>query len=88
MVEKFCRLTKTTSEEVSRRAGGIKRAMLMEILYRYGRLTQPEIGSMLGGIDYSAVSQARKRFQANMAHDSGLKTEYQRITDELSRIKI
>ena len=88
LVKKFCRLTKTTSEEVSRRGGGIKRAMLMEILYRYGRLTQPEIGSMLGGIDYSAVSQARKRFQAKMARDSGLKTEYQRITGGLSIIKI
>jgi len=84
----FCGLTKTTPEEVSRRAAGIKRAMLMEILYRYGRLKQPEIGRMLGGIDYSAVSQARKRFQTKMAHDTVLQAEYQRITGRLSRIKI
>jgi len=37
----------------------MERAMLMEILYRYSGLKQSEIGEIVGGIDYSAVSQIR-----------------------------
>jgi len=30
--------------------------MLMELLYRFCKISQPEIGRLVGGIDYSAVS--------------------------------
>lgn len=39
----------------------LERALLMEILYRYGGMNQREIGEMLG-VDYSSVSIARKRY--------------------------
>ncbi len=38
----------------------------MELLYRFSQITQPEIGRLADGIDYSAVSQARKRLQVRM----------------------
>jgi len=39
----------------------MERAMLMGLLYRFCLITQPGIGKLIGGIDYSAISQARKR---------------------------
>jgi len=32
----------------------IERSMLMESLYCFSKVTQPEIGRLVGGIDYSA----------------------------------
>lgn len=36
-------------------------------------ITQPEIGRLVGMVDYSAVSQVRKRQQEKMARDKQLK---------------
>lgn len=44
---------------------GSGRGILMELLYRYGRMKQPETGTM-PGIDHCAVSIGRKRFQMMM----------------------
>ena len=52
---------------------GSGRGLLMELLYRYGDMKQPEIGAMLG-IDYSAVSIGRKRFLMMMEADPELKS--------------
>lgn len=46
-----------------KRYRGAGRGLLMEMLYRYGRLKQPQIGAM-PGIDYSIVSIGRRRFFA------------------------
>jgi chromosomal replication initiation ATPase DnaA len=65
--------------------------MLMEVLYRYCELTQPEIGRLVGGIDYSAVSQARKRLQIRMEREPKLRKRFDTLTDQFlqkSRIKI
>jgi chromosomal replication initiation ATPase DnaA len=65
--------------------------MLMELLYRLCRITQPEIGKLLGGIDYSAVSQARKRFQQKLLKDQKLNEKFNSIQKKLckmSRVKI
>jgi chromosomal replication initiation ATPase DnaA len=65
--------------------------MLMELLYRYGRLSQPEIGRLVGGVDYSAVSQARKRLRVKLKREQKLKRRFEEIArnlSELSRIKI
>jgi len=32
----------------------------MEMLHRHGQLSQAAIGKMLGGLDYTTVSRARK----------------------------
>jgi chromosomal replication initiation ATPase DnaA len=52
------------------------RAILMELLYRFCNITQPEIGRLAGGIDYSAVSVARKRLQVKMETDEPLRKRF------------
>jgi chromosomal replication initiation ATPase DnaA len=46
----------------------IARSLAMEMLYRYGGMNQREIGELMG-IDYSAVSVARKRFSEMLQKD-------------------
>jgi hypothetical protein len=58
---------------------GIERAILIEMLYRYGRLRQSEIGEIMGRIDYSAISQARKRLQQKLKADNEMYTFFREI---------
>jgi chromosomal replication initiation ATPase DnaA len=50
--------------------------------------SQPEIGRLAGGIDYSAVSVARKRLRVKMETDASLRKRFEDMIDELSRLKI
>jgi chromosomal replication initiation ATPase DnaA len=52
-------------------------------MYRFCDLTQPEIGRYVGGIDYSAVSQARKRLQEKMFADKKLKSQYHKTEEQI-----
>ena len=61
----------------------IERAMLMEVLYRHYKLTLVEIGRLVGGIDYSAVSQARKRLQIRMEREPKLRKRFNTLNDQL-----
>jgi putative transposase len=63
---------------------GSGRGILMELLYRYGRMKQPEIGTMLG-IDYSAVSIGRKRFRMMMEAEPELNCLYAKIKSRISQ---
>ncbi len=63
-----------------------ERAMLMEIVYRFCRITQPEIGKLTGGIDYSAVSQARNRLRSVLEVDRELRTKFENIIAELKKM--
>jgi chromosomal replication initiation ATPase DnaA len=47
-------------------------------------LTQPEIGKIVGGIDYSAVSQSRKRLRERLNRDATLKKKYQSIEERIA----
>ena len=38
-----------------------------------------EIGRLIGGIDYSAVSQARKRLQFKLEHEAKLKKRFDSV---------
>ena len=60
----------------------------MELLYRYCKITQPEIGQLMGGIDYSSVSVSRKRLREKMEKERQLKERFDNIDREMSRIKI
>jgi len=60
----------------------------MEMLYRHCKLTQPEIGRLTAGIDYSSVSYARKMLRQKMAKDLKLKQLFEMIDSELSRLKM
>jgi len=77
-------LTGEPRERICKRGRqSLERAMLMELLYRFCRITQPEIGKLLGGIDYSAVSQSRKRLQAKLEQEPELRQRYENIRDHL-----
>jgi REP element-mobilizing transposase RayT len=92
LIEHYAQMIgKETGEICKRGRKTIERAMLMEVLYRYCELTQPEIGRLVGGIDYSAVSQARKRLQIRMEREPKLRKRFDTLTDQFlqkSRIKI
>ena len=51
---------------------GVNRQIAMDVLYRLGGLKNPEIGKMMG-VDYSTVSQGRKRIQAKADKDKSLR---------------
>ena len=92
LINEFLSLTQKNRDDVCRRGrNSTERAMLMEFLYRFCRITQPEIGKIVGGIDYSAVSQARTRLQKKLKVDRKLKVKFDRIhrkLSDLSRSKI
>lgn len=52
----------------------------MEFLYRYGGMNQREIGALMG-VDYSAVSVSRKRFQAALVSEDG------NLLDQMEKIR-
>jgi len=84
VIEGFVEITGNQKEELFQRGRcASERALLMEILYRCCDITQPDIGRLVGGVDYSAVSQARKRLREKMANDETLKWKYDKIIEQL-----
>ncbi|HLA04739.1 MAG TPA: hypothetical protein VJZ16_02035, partial [Syntrophales bacterium] len=84
LISRYLELTGEPRERICKRGRqSLERAMLMELLYRFCRITQPEIGKLLGGIDYSAVSQSRKRLQAKLEQEPELRQRYENIRDHL-----
>ena len=64
---------------------GATRAMAMELLYRMGGIKGAEIGEMMG-VDYSTVSQGRRRLKEKLAKDKNFSLLMERIERRLSRI--
>lgn len=54
----------------------IERGIAAALLYRFSNLTQAEIGKLLGGIDYTAVSRLRSRLQKRMKNDMAIRSKY------------
>lgn len=65
------------------RAKGATRQIAMELLYRLGGLKGTEIGEIMG-VDYSTVSQSRKRLKEKLTKDKNLSALMQKIEDKLS----
>jgi hypothetical protein len=87
VIAKFSEITGRRKEELCQRGSrAAERAQLMELLYRHCDITQPEIGRLVGGVDYSAVSQARKRLHEKMAGDKYLKRKYDAIAGQLTKM--
>jgi putative transposase len=81
LINRFAlQIGKDKEEICGRGKNSVERAMLMEFLYRFCKITQPEIGRIVG-IDYSAVSQARRRLKGTLGQDRKLKKRF----DELQR---
>ena len=59
---------------VGRRTGWRdERAIAMELMYRYGGVSQPEVGKVMGDLDYTAVSREHKRLRDKIKTEKGLK---------------
>ncbi len=69
----------TTTEQVKQ--------ITMTVLYSYASLNNREIGELFG-VDYSTVSQNRKRLRERVKKDKKAETLLRRIESRLSRIKI
>ena len=63
-----------------------ERALLMELIYRFCRISQPEIGKLVGGLDYAAVSQARGRLNKRLAQDAQARKRFQQIHNSLIQL--
>jgi len=64
---------------------GILRQLAMELLYKYGGLKGVQIGELMG-VDYSTVSQGRKRLRQKLEGDKELEALIRRIEIKLSTI--
>lgn len=77
LIEQFCSKTGKSRKEICQKGINLpERSMLMELLYRHCNLSQAEIGRLVGGIDYCAVSLARKRLFQKLEQDPRLKKKY------------
>lgn len=70
-----------------KREKGALRRITMDLLYRHGGLKGPAIGGLFD-VDYSVVSQERKRLRAHMAGDAKLHNLVRRLEGLLSTNKI
>lgn len=61
------------------------RQMAMELCYRFGRTTQNEIGQAFG-VDYSTVSQNRKRLKQKLLSGKSLRKEFQEIERKIASL--
>ncbi len=88
VIESILHLTGRSSREVvAKSARGSERAIALELLYRYCELSQDEIGEIMGGVNYTAVSLARKRLKNRMAKDKELVRRFDEIEDTLLKTK-
>ena len=60
-----------------------ERGMAMELLHRLCGLSQPEIGKLFGGLDYSSVSVNRKKFFSALERDKRLQRIYAAVLENL-----
>jgi REP element-mobilizing transposase RayT len=66
---------------------GPLRHIAMDLMFRRGGLTNPEIGKLMG-IDYSTVSQGRKRMREKIPDNQKLQRILKSTETKLSRLKI
>jgi hypothetical protein len=51
----------------------------MELMYRYGGVTQAEIGKALGGLDYTAVSRERKQLREDVHKHQKVRVAFDKL---------
>jgi REP element-mobilizing transposase RayT len=86
IIDALCKETNKSFDEIKKERG-IIRQMAMDLLYRVGGLSGTEIGEMMG-VDYSTVSQGRKRLRENLKRDKHLSQIIKRVEADLSMVKI
>lgn len=84
LIERFIRVTgKSRAEILMRGKYSLERSILMEILYELCNISQIDIGRRMGAIDYSAVSQSRKRLRQKLSRDQKLKKKFNELKADL-----
>ena len=76
-------------ERLRRKRGRCRdqRGVLMELLYRYGGMTQQAIGAHLGGLDYTAVSHERSRVRKRMAQSEVMANWWRELDSALESVQ-
>jgi putative transposase len=85
IIELLSKETETSIEEVKKR-GNPYRSVFMEFLYRAGGLTNKEIGQIFN-IDYSTVSQYRRKLEVRIKNDRDLGELVEGIKKKISKPK-
>lgn len=77
----------TKHEIISKNKANMKiKKIAMEMCYRYTNLSQEEIGLRFGNIDYSTVSQNRRRLKLEMEKDRNLRSSFEKINQKLLKL--
>ena len=66
---------------------GWGRDLTIHLMKKYSRMTNREIGRLVGGLSYSAVTRARDRFLERTTKDRGLRRKLEKISTSLSNVK-
>ena len=84
VLRKVAQYFKVSAEELRRKRSGYRdqRGLVMEMMHRYSGVSQREIGSYLGGMDYTSVSHERSRIRDRMKEDAKL-NRWERDLEEL-----
>jgi REP element-mobilizing transposase RayT len=82
IIKIICEYADKSFDEIKKERG-IIRQIAMDMLYRLGGLRGIEIGEMMG-IDYSTVSQGRKRLRERLKSDKNLSKLIEEIEGKLS----
>ena len=84
LIERYAKLVGLEQEQICKRGRrSVERAILIELLYRYCRITQSEIGKLVGGIDYSAVSNIRRRLRNGLEKKKQLSRRFKNLIGRL-----
>jgi chromosomal replication initiation ATPase DnaA len=87
LIDQYAQLVKLNREALTTKGKqSTERAMLMELLHRFCKITQPEIGRLSGGIDYSAVSQARKQLHMKIRNEPEWEKKFNQMQGRLSQM--
>ncbi|MBN2620660.1 transposase [candidate division WOR-3 bacterium] len=65
---------------------GPVRGIVAEMLYQYSGLSLSEIGKLLGGINYTAVSMLRKRLKVQLQKNKSIRDTYMDVKEKLCTI--
>lgn len=86
IIEQIVLATGLSTDKILHGKGEI-RQLAMDLLYRFGGMKNPEIGELMG-IDYSTVSQGRRRLSEKREKNSKLAALQLKVEEDLARIKI
>ncbi|MCK4622412.1 MAG: transposase [Desulfuromonadales bacterium] len=79
IIDIVCKISGESRDRLLRKTCPL-RQMTMDLLYRLGGLTNPEIGKLLG-LDYSTISQGRKRFRQRIEKDEEMRALHSKIEE-------